>query len=190
MIDERAWLARVECGRSVRMSRHTIAGGNAARWAPLALIAIVSLLFGGAYLLSDAVNTEVHRATSVLSDGDLQGVRDYIRSFGVWARAVSLLLMVFQAVVAPIPSFAVIFANGLAFGIAWGWAISVVGQVLAATVCFWLARGFGRGPVTAVVGRFGLESADRWFGRWGRTPCSLPGSCPVWRSIPFHTRPV
>jgi uncharacterized membrane protein YdjX (TVP38/TMEM64 family) len=34
-------------------------------------------------------------------------------------------------------------------------------------VCFYIARALGRGPVEALVGKVGLESADRWFARWG-----------------------
>ena len=90
------------------------------RWAPLAIVGALAALLGGGYLLSGAVQAEVGRAAAVLADGDLEGVRDYIRSFGAWAPAVSLLLMVVQAVAAPIPSFVVVFANGLAFGVAWG----------------------------------------------------------------------
>ncbi|MGH2558720.1 MAG: TVP38/TMEM64 family protein, partial [Thermomicrobiales bacterium] len=79
----------------------------------------------------------------------------------------SLMLMVLQAVAAPVPGFVVIFANGLAFGLFWGWLLSLAGQILAAALCFWLARTLGRGPVSALIGRIGLESTDRWFNRWG-----------------------
>ncbi len=75
--------------------------------------------------------------------------------------------MVAQALVAPIPHFLVVFANGLAFGVGWGWVVSMVGQAVAAGVCFAIARGVGRAPAEALVGRFGLETADRWFARWG-----------------------
>lgn len=75
--------------------------------------------------------------------------------------------MVFQALAAPLPSFLITFANGLAFGILPGWLLSVAGHTLAATVCFYIARILGRMPVEALVGRVGLESADRWFTRWG-----------------------
>lgn len=75
--------------------------------------------------------------------------------------------MVGQAILAPIPGSLVVFANGIAFGTFWGTVLSVVGQSLAAIVCFGIARTIGRGPVEALVGRFGLESLDRSFGRWG-----------------------
>jgi uncharacterized membrane protein YdjX (TVP38/TMEM64 family) len=79
----------------------------------------------------------------------------------------SCFLMVLQALVAPVPSFLITFANGLAFGVFWGWMLSVFGHVLAASVCFGISRALGRVPVEVLVGRAGLESADRWFARWG-----------------------
>jgi uncharacterized membrane protein YdjX (TVP38/TMEM64 family) len=63
----------------------------------------------------------------------------------------------------------IVFANGVAFGVWWGWLISLLGQTAAAAVCFGLARVLGRGPVEALVGRFGLAAADRWFAHWGVT---------------------
>jgi uncharacterized membrane protein YdjX (TVP38/TMEM64 family) len=75
--------------------------------------------------------------------------------------------MILQALVAPVPSFLITFANGLAFGVFWGWVLSLFGHVLAAAVCFGIARSLGRAPVEVLVGKTGLESADRWFARWG-----------------------
>jgi uncharacterized membrane protein YdjX (TVP38/TMEM64 family) len=34
-------------------------------------------------------------------------------------------------------------------------------------VCFGISRSLGRVPVEVLVGKTGLESADRWFARWG-----------------------
>ncbi len=45
--------------------------------------------------------------------------------------------------------------------------LSLGSATLAAAISFWLARALGRGPVEALVGKAGLESADRWFERWG-----------------------
>jgi uncharacterized membrane protein YdjX (TVP38/TMEM64 family) len=85
----------------------------------------------------------------------------------VWAPIVSALLMILQALVAPLPAFVLSFANGLAFGAFWGGMLSLVSASLAAAVSFWIARLLGRGPVEALVGRAHLGAADRWFLRWG-----------------------
>ncbi len=131
------------------------------------LLLVVAALFGLLYLLSEGFRSEVNQALSLLGRGDIAGLRDYILSFGLWAPIASCFLMVLQALVAPVPSFLITFANGLAFGVFWGWMLSLFGHVLAAAVCFWISRSLGRVPVEVLVGRTGLQSADRWFARWG-----------------------
>jgi uncharacterized membrane protein YdjX (TVP38/TMEM64 family) len=137
------------------------------RWLRLLLLASVAAVFGLLYLLSDGIRSETNRALGILGHGDIAGLRDYILSFGLWAPVASCFLMVLQALVAPVPSFLITFANGLAFGVFWGWMLSLFGHVLAASVCFGISRSLGRVPVEVLVGKTGLESADRWFARWG-----------------------
>lgn len=119
------------------------------------------------YLLSESFRIETNRALAILGRGDIVGLREYIVSFGAWGPVASLCLMVLQALVSPVPSFLVTFANGLAFGVLYGWILSVLGHALAAAVCFGISRSLGRVPVEALVGKTGLQSADLWFGRWG-----------------------
>lgn len=133
----------------------------------LVLLGAAVVVFGGLYLLSGGFRSETNRALGILGRGDVAGLRDYIVSFGFWAPVASCFLMVLQALVAPVPSFLITFANGLAFGVFGGWMLSLFGHVLAAGVCFGISRALGRVPVEILVGRAGLESADRWFTRWG-----------------------
>lgn len=119
------------------------------------------------YLLSADFRSEVDQAAGILGRADVAGLRDYILSFGVWAPIVSALLMILQALVAPLPAFVLTFANGLAFGTFWGGLLSLISASLAAALSFWIARFLGRGPVEALVGREHLGAADRWFLRWG-----------------------
>ena len=137
------------------------------RWLQLLLLASAAVLFSLLYLLSGGFRTETNRALGIVERGDIAGLRDYIVSFGLWAPVASCFLMVLQALVAPVPSFLITFANGLAFGVFWGWMLSLFGHVLAASVCFGISRALGRVPVEVLVGKTGLESADRWFARWG-----------------------
>jgi uncharacterized membrane protein YdjX (TVP38/TMEM64 family) len=133
----------------------------------MVLLASAVAVFSLLYLLSDDFRSETNRAMGILGRGDIGGLRDYIVSFGLWAPVASCFLMVLQAIVAPVPSFLITFANGLAFGVFWGWVLSVFGHVLAASVCFGISRALGRVPMEVLVGKAGLESADRWFARWG-----------------------
>ena len=137
------------------------------RWLRLLLPASAAVLFGLLYLLSEGFRSETNQAVGILGRGDIAGLRDYIVSFGLWAPVASCLLMVLQGLVAPVPSFLITFANGLAFGVFWGWMLSLFGHVLAASVCFGISRALGRLPVEVLVGKVGLQSADLWFARWG-----------------------
>jgi uncharacterized membrane protein YdjX (TVP38/TMEM64 family) len=128
-----------------------------------AAVAVLSLIYAAA----PPVRAGLQDLVAVLAGGDAGAIRDYLQSFGPWGPVVSVVLMVAQALAAPIPHVLVVFANGLAFGVGGGLAVSVTGQTVAAAVCFWLARAVGRGPAEALAGRFGLGSADRWFARWG-----------------------
>lgn len=137
------------------------------RWLRLALFVVSAAAFSLLYLLNAEFRSETNLALGILGRGDIAGLRDYIVSFGFWAPVASLFLMVLQALVAPVPSFLITFANGLAFGVFWGWMLSLAGHVLAAAMCFGISRSLGRVPVEVLVGKTGLESADRWFARWG-----------------------
>ena len=146
---------------SVRLDARTV------RWLRFGLLVGIAAVSGLLYLLLEGFRAETNRALGILGRGDIAGLKGYIVSFGVWAPVASCFLMVLQALVAPVPSFLITFANGLAFGVFWGWTLSLFGHVLAAAVCFGISRALGRGPVEVLVGNAGLESADRWFARWG-----------------------
>lgn len=127
----------------------------------------LAAVFAIACVVSAGLRAELGLMLELLTQGDAEAVRDYILSYGYWAPVISLVLMVAQALAAPVPSFVITFANGLAFGVFWGWLLSLAGHALAAGVCFWIARAVGRGPVEGLVGRTGLAAVDRWFTRKG-----------------------
>jgi uncharacterized membrane protein YdjX (TVP38/TMEM64 family) len=137
------------------------------RFVQPAIVVVLAIAAGLAYWLSGGFRSEIHDATSALGTGDPNAVREYMRSYGVWAPIASLVLMIFQALAAPVPGFLIVFANGLAYGVLWGGLLSLGGQLLAAILCFWIARSLGRAPVEALLGKFGLGSADKWFKKWG-----------------------
>jgi uncharacterized membrane protein YdjX (TVP38/TMEM64 family) len=132
-----------------------------------AIVVTLALVAALSYWLSAGFRSEIHQATTALGTGDPDAVRLYMRSYGVWAPIASLVLMIFQALAAPVPGFLIVFANGLAYGVLWGGLLSLSGQLLAAVLCFWIARSLGRAPVEALLGKFGLGSADKWFKKWG-----------------------
>jgi uncharacterized membrane protein YdjX (TVP38/TMEM64 family) len=134
----------------------------------VAVVLVLAAIAGtvGVALLPD-VRTGLGYVVDLLAAGDFAGVRDYLRSFGVWAPLVSAALMQVQAVVAPLPSFPLMYANGLLFGTWWGGLLSWISILLSALLCFGLARLFGRPLVERVVSTGALAWADRHLTRYG-----------------------
>lgn len=105
---------------------------------------------------------------NLLSTGDINKVIELIRSAGPWAVALSTFLMVFQSLAAPIPAFLITFSNAAVFGWIGGCILSWSSAMLAAAICFWIARFFGRDAVMLFMSRGALASVDRWFTKYGK----------------------
>lgn len=128
-------------------------------------------ILAAAYGLSPDLRESVNEIAGSLARRDLEAARRYVLSFGAWAPLVSLALMVLQAIVAPIPAFALNVVNGLVFGALWGFVLSLAGRALAASVCFGLARALGQDAVEALVGERGSNAAT------GGSRSGAPGRC-------------
>lgn len=134
-------------------------------WAALACVLLPLAL----YWFVPEVRRVVGNGLSLLSEvSDLESavkqLRDYLLGFGIWAPVASALLMVVQAVIAPIPAFAITFVNGLLFGWLWGAALSWGSAMLGAGLCFWLARALGRPVVEKLAGGSrALDEVDMFF---------------------------
>lgn len=95
-----------------------------------------------------------------------KGIEAEIRSWGHWAAAASIGLMVAHSLV-PFPAEFVTFANGMLFGPVWGVAITWTGAMLGACLAFALARWFGRPFVDALMNERHRLALDRWARRQG-----------------------
>jgi uncharacterized membrane protein YdjX (TVP38/TMEM64 family) len=143
------------------------------------LIVVACLVGTGLAALHPDVRAGAGRLVDLLAAGDRTGVRDYLRSFGVWAPVVSALLVQVQAVVAPLPSFPLMYANGLLFGTWWGGLLSWVSILLSAVLCFGLARLCGRPLVERFVSAATLAWADRHLARYGPLAVFIGRLAPV-----------
>ena len=130
-------------------------------WGVVAALALLALI-------SPAFRRAVQQALDLLSGANVEQLRDYLLSFGVWAPVISAILMVLQALVLPVPSSLLTLANGLLFGTAWGALLSWSSAMVAAVLCYYLARLFGRPLVGKLVGEKPLDLADRFFQRYGK----------------------
>lgn len=92
---------------------------------------------------------------TLLQNGNLETITSKLGSYP-FAPLASILLMILQSVVAPIPSFLITGANGAIFGLFWGVVISWIGAMGGAFVTFYLARIFGEPLVRKLQKHSGL----------------------------------
>ncbi|MGM7701509.1 TVP38/TMEM64 family protein [Pseudalkalibacillus sp. Hm43] len=104
----------------------------------------------------------------LLTSGSLDRVVGYVQSWGIFAPLISIGLMIFQAIAAPIPAFLITATNGLLFGVVWGFVISWIGAMLGAIVSFYLAKRLGYDFVKKKVNETGwLNHLERLNGKYG-----------------------
>ena len=141
------------------------------------LVLVAALL--GVYFLIPGLKKEVDAAAGILARADIRGMRDYLVNFGIWGPVISMGLMILQALALPLPAFVITFANAWIWGWFWGAVISWTGAMIAALICFYLARWFGRPLVERMVGARALGMTDRFFGRYGKYAVLIARLIPV-----------
>lgn len=158
--------------------------GHAGRggW-PLALAALPMVLlivgFVAFLLWSPGLRAELGTAWSLLVDGDPEPLRDWLLQFGAWAPVVSAVLQVATSIFPPLPSFLVAIANAMVYGAVLGGLLTFVTALLAAAVCFGIARLVGRPGVVRIVSLDSLKKVDGFMQRRGLLAVFLA------RLIPF-----
>ena len=147
-------------------------------------MAIAGLVALGAmlYFFVPAVSENINRSLAILSMGDVQALKAYILSFGIWAPVASGVLMVLQAIIAPLPAFLITLANGTLFGVFWGGLLSWSTALAAALICFFIGQGLGRPVVERLVGQAGIQLADRFFRNYGKYAVFIARLIPI---VPF-----
>lgn len=99
---------------------------------------------------------------------DVDAIKGYILSYGIWAPIISFLLMIFQSLIAPLPAFLITFANAALFGWVKGAILSWASAMAGATLCFWIARLLGREATEKLTSRLALDKVDDFFAQYGK----------------------
>ena len=128
---------------------------------------IIALVIIAIIVALPPVWSAIKSAATMLASLDVEQVKTYILSFGVWAPIVSFILMIFQAIAAPLPAFLITFANAALFGWVWGAVLSWTSSMVAAGICFGIAKYLGRDVVEKLTSKTALKSVDVFFERYG-----------------------
>lgn len=128
----------------------------------------IILLFLLIYMFVPSVKGQINEVVYILSSMNVDGVIEYIRSFGAWAVVISFLLMIFQSIAAPIPAFLITFANAAIFGWWQGAILSWTSAMAGAALCFYIANILGRDAAEKLTSKTALESVDGFFEKYGK----------------------
>lgn len=86
-----------------------------------------------------------------LKDAEVEDAVEFLRGFGTWTFVVVIALFVVEALVAPLPTWFLMIANGMLFGPWLGALVSLIGVIAGALAAFsvarWVARRFIRGLI-------------------------------------------
>jgi len=77
------------------------------------------------------------------------------------------LVLVLQAIIAPIPSEATLMLGGWSYGFFLGGLVGWLGTTTGSVITFFISRKGGRPIVVKLVGEKSVSFADKWFERWG-----------------------
>lgn len=122
------------------------------------VLAVVLFLWSIQWFLPDFYST----MWCLTVEGDLDGLTDYIASFGYSAIIVSIFMIAFANAIG-IPSIPFLTVNGIIFGLVPGIIISWIGEVIGIEISFHLTRTLLRNQAKKVIQRSNmLEKLDSY----------------------------
>ena len=105
-------------------------------------IILYAVIFVTYLVIFFVIHHQIEGTCKIILSDSLDQLSDIISSWGIAAPLMSILLMVLQSVIAPLPAMLITAANGLLFGVFWGTVISWIGAMCGALVSYGIARWF------------------------------------------------
>ncbi len=127
--------------------------------------AAIAALAAGIHLAQPAFFPQVWQ---LVRTGDAQDIAAYLRSFGPWTVAVSILINIIINLSGILPTVLISGANAVVFGLGGGIAVSWVGECLGTVIAFLLWRSLLQQAARRIISRSPhLSIADEFSGRNG-----------------------
>lgn len=146
------------------------------------ILLCVVVLCGAAYACIPGVQQWIHASFGAMTTLNMADLIAYIQSFGAGAVAVSFLLMILQAIVAPIPAFFITLANAAIWGWWQGALLSWTSSMVGASLCFFIARILGRDVVVRLNSHAAVQQMEHFFDRYGANAIVIARLLPF---VPF-----
>ncbi|AIF51955.1 TVP38/TMEM64 family protein [Pelosinus sp. UFO1] len=135
-----------------------------------------------AYFYIPGIREFFENGVTYLKRRNLDGLRQFILDYGVWAPICSIMLMTLQSLVPFVPGLVITIANAWIFGWAFGAIYSWVGALLGASLDFAIARWYGRPVVEKFITGKYLKMIDLYLRKHGIWVVFITRLTPI---IPF-----
>ncbi|MFH1210060.1 MAG: TVP38/TMEM64 family protein [archaeon] len=100
-------------------------------------------------------------------NSDINGITDFINSFGNLSIFIFVALIILENVLAPIPGLILNVAGGIAFGPFLGAVLSIVGNMIGASLCYLIAKYFARKYVEKILDENKMKVFHKYNEKYG-----------------------
>jgi len=108
-------------------------------WLILLILLLVGAWFTYSYFTKGIIYSTIN--------SDVDSVVETVNSFGFWAYFIFVGLVILECVLAPIPPLVLYIAGGVLFGAFFGGLLTLFGNIIGASIGFFIARRYARGLV-------------------------------------------
>ena len=102
-----------------------------------------------------------------LVNSDVEGIIKLINSFGNLSVFVFVLIIIIEVVLAPIPGMFLNIAGGITFGPFLGAVLSIIGNIIGASICFFLAKYLAGDYIERLIDEKRLKTFQKYTNRYG-----------------------
>ena len=105
--------------------------------------------------------------TNSILSSDINKLSEIIQWFGILGPIFFILLVTIEVMVAPIPGFIFFVTGGVLFGWFWGAVLTLIGNLIGASLAFLLAKYLGRDYIKRKINSKKLTQFDKYTDRFG-----------------------
>lgn len=102
-----------------------------------------------------------------LANDDLQDILKFLNKFGNFSWLVYILIVILEVILAPMPGIIINSAAAIVFGPFLGTILSLIGNVLGASICFFIAKRYGGFYFERLIGEKKLAQFQKYSEKYG-----------------------
>ncbi|WP_209402090.1 TVP38/TMEM64 family protein [Pseudozobellia sp. WGM2] len=136
------------------------------RW-PLiiSIVLLASLVLS--YFLIPSVENFFNDAWSVLTSGEQEKTKNWVKQFGAWGPIVLIVAMIAQMFLIIVPTIMLMVVSIVAYGPVWGSFIVLASVFCASSVGYIIGKFLGQGRVEKIIGRKTEKKVEGFLDDYG-----------------------